>query len=83
MGRSDGRSDKDSSKQNPPQNSQQDSQGKTPPPPLPPKPSEPVNVVDGIPDRSPSPRPWKYILLFAIFAAWVGVLLLLYWWGKP
>lgn len=36
--------------------------------------TNPVDVVDGIPDRSPRPATWKYILIGAIFAAWVGVL---------
>ena len=34
----------------------------------------PVNLVDGIPDRS-SRRPlWKYVLLAAAFLAWAAVL---------
>lgn len=37
--------------------------------------TKPVNVVDGIPNRSASLRAWKYILLAAVFGAWVGFLL--------
>lgn len=38
-------------------------------------PTEPVNMVDGIPDRSPSPRRWKYALLAGIFLAWLAFLI--------
>ena len=39
-----------------------------------PRPSDPVNVADGIPDRSEHCRLWKYLLLAAIFAAWIAFL---------
>lgn len=38
-------------------------------------PPQPVNVVDGIPDRSPSPAAWKYVLLAGVFVAWVAFLI--------
>jgi len=37
-------------------------------------PPAPVDVVDGIPDRSPSSPAWKIALIVLIFAAWVAVL---------
>jgi hypothetical protein len=36
---------------------------------------QPVNRVDGIPDRSTRPALWKYLLLVAIFLAWVAFLI--------
>ena len=45
--------------------------------------SDPVDVVDGIPDRSGSPRLWKYVLLAAIFVVWLGVLILSAILGAP
>jgi hypothetical protein len=41
---------------------------KTPPP-------DPVDVVDGIPDRSANAAPWKYIVMGVVFAAWMAVLI--------
>ncbi len=38
----------------------------------------PVNVIDGIPDRSSRPAIWKYALLAVIFLAWVGFLIYCY-----
>jgi len=35
---------------------------------------EPVDVVDGIPDRSPRPARWKYVALVVVFVAWVALL---------
>ena len=35
----------------------------------------PVDVVDGIPDRSRHRPRWKYVALAAVFLAWVAVLL--------
>jgi len=35
---------------------------------------EPIDVVDGIPDRSPNAAWWKYVLLGAIFLGWVAFL---------
>ena len=43
------------------------------PPPIP----EPRDVVDGIPDRAARRPVWKYVLLAAAFAAWLGVLALM------
>lgn len=37
-------------------------------------PGDPVNVVDDIPDRSECCRPWQYLLLAVVFAAWVAFL---------
>lgn len=41
----------------------------------------PVDVVDGIPDRTKSPAWWKYALIFAIFLAWLIVLILIQHFG--
>jgi len=35
---------------------------------------QPVDVVDGIPDRSLRPGRWKYVLIAVIFLAWVAFL---------
>ena len=35
----------------------------------------PVDVVDGIPDRTSRQAVWKYAVLALIFAAWVAVLI--------
>ena len=37
-------------------------------------PPEPVDVVDGIADRSPNPAAWKYVVLLVIFLAWIALL---------
>jgi uncharacterized membrane-anchored protein len=37
---------------------------------------EPVGVIDGVPDRSAKPSPWKYLALAAAFLVWVGFLVL-------
>lgn len=37
-------------------------------------PPEPVNVIDGLPDRSPRPTWWKYAIPGGIFVAWVAFL---------
>lgn len=34
----------------------------------------PVNVIDGIPDRSPRPARWKYLVILGIFLAWAAFL---------
>ena len=39
-----------------------------------PLPPEPVDVVDGIPDRAARTPAWKYIVIAAIFLAWVAFL---------
>lgn len=36
--------------------------------------TEPVDVVDGIADRSSRPVWWKYAALLCVFLAWVAVL---------
>ena len=33
--------------------------------------SAPVDVIDGIPDRSGKARLWKYLALAAVFLAWI------------
>jgi len=38
--------------------------------------SEPVDVIDGVPDRSGNPRLWKYLDLAAVFGAWIGFLVI-------
>ncbi len=40
-----------------------------------PKLHAPIDVVDGIADREAKPPRWKYLLIAAIFLAWVGFLL--------
>lgn len=37
-------------------------------------PGEPIDVLDGIPDRSPATAWWRYAVLLAIFLAWVALL---------
>ena len=41
---------------------------KTPPP-------EPIDVVDGIPDRQAGRSRWKLLILAGIFVAWIAFLL--------
>jgi len=38
------------------------------------EPTEPVNLVDGIPDRSPRPAKWAYVVIGVVFVAWVAAL---------
>ncbi len=38
-------------------------------------PTEPIDVVDGIADRSVKPAAWQYAALTGVFLAWVTVLL--------
>ena len=38
-------------------------------------PPQPVDVVDGVPDRSAKPAAWQYLTLAAFFIVWVAVLL--------
>ena len=40
-----------------------------------PPPPEPVDVVDGIADRSAKPARWKLLLLALIFLLWVAFLI--------
>ena len=44
------------------------------PPPAAPEIPQPVDVVDGIPDRSARRPLWKYILIGVLFLAWVAFL---------
>ena len=37
---------------------------------------EPVDVADGIPDRTSHPALWKYLVLALIFIAWLCLLVL-------
>ena len=41
------------------------------------RPPEPIDVVDGIADRSPRPTWWKYVLLLLIFLVWIALLLVM------
>lgn len=36
---------------------------------------EPVDVVDGIPDRSGNRAAWKYVVLAVVFLAWIAFLI--------
>ena len=36
---------------------------------------EPVDVVDGIPDRSKRPARWVYVVIGAVFVVWVVFLI--------
>ena len=36
---------------------------------------QPVNVVDGIPDRREGTPAWKYVLIGGVFAAWLAFLI--------
>jgi len=47
----------------------------TPKDPATPQPTQPVDVVDGIPDRSSRPARWKYLLIVIIFVAWAALLI--------
>lgn len=40
-----------------------------------PPPPEPLDVVDGIPDRSPRSRLWIYLVLALVFLAWLAFLI--------
>ena len=35
---------------------------------------DPVDVVDGIPDRSADRSVWKYVVMAAVFSAWLAFL---------
>ncbi len=37
---------------------------------------EPVDVVNGVPDRSGNPRLWKYLVIAAVFLIWICFLVL-------
>ena len=38
-------------------------------------PPEPIDIIDGVPDRAPHPAVWKYLLLAGVFLAWMAFLL--------
>jgi len=48
-----------------------------------PQPPEPVDVVDGIPDRSPTAPRWKLVVILLVFLAWVGFMLYVQFAGRP
>jgi len=48
-----------------------------------PPPPEPVDVVDGIPDRSPTAPRWKLAVILLVFLAWVGFMLFVQIAGRP
>ena len=48
-----------------------------------PQPPQPVDVVDGVPDRAENPPKWKYFALLGIFAAWVAFLVYCHLAGGP
>ena len=45
--------------------------------------SEPVDVVDGIPDRSQTRAKWKLVVIGLIFLAWTAVLVFIRIAGQP
>ena len=45
--------------------------------------AEPVDVVDGIPDRSANPAAWKYVVLAAVFVGIVSFLVICLILGAP
>jgi len=47
-----------------------------------PTPTQPRDVVDGIPDRSARPSPLKYLLVAAAFCGWLAVLLAVFLLGR-
>jgi hypothetical protein len=47
----------------------------TPAHPPSPLPAEPIDVVDGIPDRAARAPRWRYVLLVAAGLAWLAVLI--------
>lgn len=55
------------------------------PQPTPPRsrPPEPVDLVDGIPDRAARAPLWRYLLLAAIALAWGAVLVYCWLAGNP
>ncbi len=46
-------------------------------------PPEPIDEIDGVPDRSPHPAVWKYLLLAGAFLAWMAFLLYCQFGGGP
>lgn len=47
------------------------------------QPAEPVDVVDGIPDRQADPPRWKLLALAGVFLAWIAFLLYCQLGGAP
>ncbi len=47
-----------------------------------PTPPTPKDVIDGIADRSANRPLWKYLLVAAVFVAWLGVLVTLFLLGR-
>lgn len=45
--------------------------------------AQPVDVVDGIPDRSARRSAWKYVLLALVFLGWVAFLVYCHLAGNP
>ncbi len=54
----------------------------TPEQPDTPTPLTPKDVIDGIADRIANRPLWKYLLVAAVFVAWLGVLITLYLLGR-
>ncbi len=48
-----------------------------------PQPPEPVDVVDGMPDCSPTAPRWKFVVVLLVFVAWVGFMLVVQIAGRP
>ena len=46
-------------------------------------PPEPIDVVDGIADRTPAPPRWKRLVLAGVFVAWVAFMLYCQMAGAP
>ncbi len=46
-------------------------------------PREPVDVTDGIPDRSPHGRGWKLLLILVAFLVWIALLIYFQIAGSP
>lgn len=46
-------------------------------------PPEPINKINEVPDRSPHPAVWKYLLLVGAFLAWMAFLLYCQFGGNP
>ncbi len=44
---------------------------------------QPVNIVDGIPDRREHAPKWEYILLAVVFVAWLAFLIYCAAAGRP
>jgi len=49
----------------------------------PPAPTDPIDVVGGIPDRQSRPPRWKFVVLAGVFVAWVAFMLYCQLAGAP